>query len=70
MTAVILATGIAVAVIAGLVGTVFNNRSLSIEEETLFAGIIGGIVAALAGFLASKENGNHKGKDDNEPDQT
>jgi uncharacterized membrane protein YeaQ/YmgE (transglycosylase-associated protein family) len=63
LVAAILAVGIAGAVIAGLIGTVFNNRSLSLEEETLFAGIVGGMVAALAGYLASKDANGKNGKD-------
>jgi amino acid transporter len=51
MAALVLAAGVAIAVIILAVGAVVHSRAISISEATLLGTVLGAITGALATFL-------------------
>lgn len=51
MAALVLATGVAIAVIILAIGAVVHQRAISISEATLLGTVLGAITGALATFL-------------------
>lgn len=54
LAAVILATGLTACLFTAALALALNpNRQLTIEESSLIAGVLGGIVGALASYLGA-----------------
>jgi hypothetical protein len=57
LVALVLATGVAVAIIALAIGPVWNNGPVSTEEATLLSTVLGAAVGAIATYLGTRGGG-------------
>jgi hypothetical protein len=67
IAAIILAVGLAIAVVVLALGTEFTSRSLSVEEASLLSTVLGAAVGALATYLGGSVLNRSKGDDQEEP---
>jgi Na+/H+ antiporter NhaA len=51
LAAVVLAAGVSLTLVIAICENAFNGHALSVEEASIYAGVIGGIVGALATFI-------------------
>jgi hypothetical protein len=51
IAAVILAAGVAVVLVAGIIEAAFNGRTITVEEATIYAGVLGSIIGAVATYI-------------------
>ena len=68
VAALVLAAGVAIAIIAIAVGAAVHSGPISAEESTLIATVLGAAVGALATFLGVR-NGEHHHAELEEHDQ-
>jgi hypothetical protein len=59
LAALVLAGGVAIAIIAIAVGAAVHSGPISAEESTLIATVLGAAVGALATFLGFHNGGEH-----------
>jgi hypothetical protein len=59
LAALVLAAGVAIAVIALAVGASVHTGPISMEESTLLATVLGAAIGALATFLGLRGEHNH-----------
>ena len=63
LTALVLAAGIAIAIIAVAVGAAVHEGSVSAEESTLIATVLGAAVGALATYLGTRDRDEEPPRD-------
>lgn len=68
LAAIIMATGLALALVALAVGTEVTSRAISVEEASLLSTVLGAAVGALATYLGgSAIDRPHDDKDEEPP---